>query len=92
MYMQFDHTLTTLYDHIDSGDIIYKNTLLHGIQQSTDYKLHKYTKLNNKAVISELWLDYIDGLSWDELAVINQERWIAEKRIELGIKKGVKYE
>ena len=90
MYMKYDHTQTTLYSHIDNGNKVYKNTLVHGYKQTIDYKLHRYTKLYNKALISQLWLNHIDSMGWDELAEINRAEWIDNKRIELGIKGDMK--
>ena len=85
MYMKNNHDLHTLYNHIDSDKKVYKNTLLSGVTQGIDYKLHKYSKLYKKALISELWLDTIDFMEWEELASINYNRWVENTKKEIGI-------
>ena len=85
MKMKYDRNLTTLFDCVSSDTKVYKNALVSGIEQLEGYKRYVSIKRLEKTLISKLWLNYIDTLTWDELAAVDREKWIADKKYELGI-------
>jgi len=70
-----------LYEALRQDKKPYKNALSVYAKQSDGYKayiiIRKYLHMQ--------WLAYIDDLSWGELVAVDQEKWMDDKRAELGI-------
>jgi len=85
MKMKYDRNLTNLFDCVSSDTKVYKTALVSGIEQLEAYKRYVSIKRLEKTLISKLWLNYIDDMTWDELKDVDREKWINDKKYEFGI-------